>query len=154
MVATMPKDSDIQAWPQEGRFGFFLRQALKTRYGGRLPSASVFAADFNLRNTDTPTISAESARKWMRGISMPHPSRMRTLGKWLDLDFNQALGVSARNALPQKEPSVHGHIRGLAGLTQSSSQELMACFEKLNPRQQAVMLSLIAAIVEVGQRLE
>jgi hypothetical protein len=45
-----------------------------------------FVNQFNLRAYGTNTIAYETARKWLKGISIPQLSKMKVLIKWLDLD--------------------------------------------------------------------
>lgn len=81
----MNKSNDIKE-----NFAALLRDSLRSRFG-RIPSAAVVAREFNLRAYDTPPISQESARRWMRGVSLPEEQRLRVLVNWLNLDFNAAL---------------------------------------------------------------
>jgi hypothetical protein len=74
-------------------FASHLRTSLKAQYKGRLPSAAILARDFNLRSYDTPPISGESARRWLRGICLPEEDRLRVLVNWLNLDFNRVLAL-------------------------------------------------------------
>lgn len=87
-------------------FSRAINEALRAHYG-RVPSAAVTARDFNLRNHDTPPISEETARRWMRGLSLPEGERMGVLVKWLALDLNTIFGdaspVSLRMPLDQQE---------------------------------------------------
>jgi hypothetical protein len=66
-------------------FAVHLRKILTANYGS-IPSASKFADDFNLRAVDTKTISRETARKWMRGESIPEINRLKVLIHWLKLN--------------------------------------------------------------------
>jgi hypothetical protein len=81
----MNKTNDIKE-----NFAALLRDSLRSRFG-RIPSAAVVAREFNLRAYDTPPISQESARRWIRGVSLPEEQRLRVLVNWLNLDFNAAL---------------------------------------------------------------
>jgi hypothetical protein len=69
------------------RFGHVFREALKKAYG-RLPSAAFVAAQFNLHCTGTTAVSQESARRWIRGCSIPDPDRLLALSRWLRIDYN------------------------------------------------------------------
>lgn len=96
----MQKTNDIKS-----NFSALLRDSLKSRFG-RIPSAAVIAREFNLRAYNTDPISQESARRWIRGVSLPEEERLRVLVTWLDLDFN--------SVLRPREPSPgvrshHGH---------------------------------------------
>lgn len=81
----MAKTNDIKE-----NFSALLRDSLRSRFG-RIPSAAVFAREFNLRAYDTSPISQESARRWLRGVSLPEEARLRVLVNWLNLNFNDAL---------------------------------------------------------------
>jgi hypothetical protein len=81
----MKKQSEIK-----DSFSSSLRICLKAYYG-KIPSASTFAKDFNLRAYDTLPITQESARRWMRGVSLPEEDRLCVLINWLNLDFNEIL---------------------------------------------------------------
>ena len=81
----MNKTSDIKE-----NFSAILRDSLRKRFG-RIPSAAVVAREFNLRAYDTSPVSQESARRWLRGVSLPEEERLRVLVNWLNLDFNAAL---------------------------------------------------------------
>lgn len=71
----------------KNNFSKVLRDALRKIYG-KLPSASVLAGEFNLRAYDTTPITQETARRWIRGISMPEDTRTKVLADWLKLDMN------------------------------------------------------------------
>ena len=85
IVRVMAKSNDIKE-----NFSALLRDSLRSRFG-RIPSAAVVAREFNLRAYDTTPISQESARRWLRGVSLPEEERLRVLVNWLNLDFNEAL---------------------------------------------------------------
>ena len=57
-----------------------------TRKLGRQVSAQQFADQFNLRAHGTDTISRETARKWIRGITIPDYERLAVLIGWLELN--------------------------------------------------------------------
>ena len=89
----MNKTNDIKE-----NFSAILRDSLRKRFG-RIPSAAVVAREFNLRAYDTSPVSQESARRWLRGVSLPEEERLRVLVNWLNLDFNAAL-----------RPKTNGHL--------------------------------------------
>lgn len=64
-------------------FSIELVDSLKRVYGGRLPSISKIARDFSLKSPHLTHISSETIRKWIRGESLPHISRMQVLIDWL-----------------------------------------------------------------------
>lgn len=65
------------------------------------------AREFNLRAYDTTPISQESARRWIRGVSLPEEERLRVLVEWLDLDFNEALRAKSCYPKPRFMTSVN-----------------------------------------------
>jgi len=57
-------------------------------YYGRVPSASILARDFNFRvGIEGTQISQETARRWIRGISMPELDKLQVLVDWLNLEM-------------------------------------------------------------------
>lgn len=69
------------------KFSVKLLEALKKHYG-KIPSASIFANDFNLRSRQTKPISNETARRWMRGESLPDLNKLAVILSYLDLDLS------------------------------------------------------------------
>lgn len=88
----MKKQSEIK-----DSFSRSLRYCLNAYYG-KIPSAATFARDFNLRAYGTAPITQESARRWMRGVSLPEEDRLRVLINWLDLDYNKILRYPSKQA--------------------------------------------------------
>jgi hypothetical protein len=76
-------------------FSTELRKRLKLRYG-RLPSAAFVALHFNGRVSEYDGISQETARRWMRGVSIPRYTHFGILSDWLKLDINSVFD-SANN---------------------------------------------------------
>ena len=64
-------------------FALQLKSELLNHYNGVMPSFNVIARDFTLHSPDLPPVSSETIRKWLRGESMPHISRMQVLIEWL-----------------------------------------------------------------------
>lgn len=60
-----------------------LTECLRNAYRGQLPSIAVIARDFSLKSPHLPHVSGETIRKWLRGESLPHVSRMQVLIDWL-----------------------------------------------------------------------
>jgi hypothetical protein len=69
------------------QFGYVFRSALKKAYG-EIPSAAFVAVQFNRRCLGTEAVSQESARRWIRGFSIPDPVRLSVLSSWLEIDYN------------------------------------------------------------------
>ena len=78
-------DTIIKKFSQE------LNRCLKIKYKKRLKN-SEFATFYNLNFTRS--ITSETARKWLLGISVPSVSIMKDLAHWLDMNlsdlFNKA----------------------------------------------------------------
>lgn len=144
----MNKTNDIKE-----NFAALLRDSLRSRFG-RIPSAAVVAREFNLRAYDTPPISQESARRWMRGVSLPEEQRLRVLVNWLNLDFNAALrpgrhlnghGLAGHAALNNGHGSrqyLHnGHAADGNGLPHATGNptDLAALVQQLNADQRQVL---------------
>ncbi len=70
------------------RFAEILKQALLKKYK-KVPSGYFFADQFNLRAEGTTTITAETARKWIKGLSVPEIDRFKVLIKWLEFDVDE-----------------------------------------------------------------
>ncbi len=110
-------------------FAQAMTDALRVHYG-RTPSAAVAARDFNLRNLNTPAISEETARRWMRGLSLPEGERMTVLVRWLGLDMN----------------GIFGNQKTSVSAGRSDQQEVLKLLNELNPTQ----LNLIKNLISVG----
>jgi hypothetical protein len=68
-------------------FSIALQKALLKRYK-KIPSSSFIAKEFNLRSAFTKPITAEAARRWIKGISVPEFEKLAILRNWLALDLN------------------------------------------------------------------
>ena len=67
------------------KFAEVLKLHLIKKYK-KVPSGYFFANQFNLRAQGTSTITAETARKWIKGISVPEIDRFKVLIDWLDFN--------------------------------------------------------------------
>lgn len=76
------------------QFGHVFRSALKNAYG-KIPSAAFVAVQFNRRCLGTEAVSQESARRWIRGFSIPDPDRLLVLSSWLEIDYNAVFQPAA-----------------------------------------------------------
>lgn len=68
------------------RFGICLRSSLKRKYPLVKITAVFLASQYNLRSTTSNTISNETARKWLNGITLPSVHRFEVLREWLEID--------------------------------------------------------------------
>ena len=73
-------------------FSGLLNQCLIKKYN-KTPSASFVANQFNFRANGTTTITAETARKWMRGKAVPEIDRFIVLIHWLEFHPGQIFGI-------------------------------------------------------------
>jgi hypothetical protein len=76
-------------------FSGLLNQCLIKKYN-KTPSASFVANQFNFRANGTTTITAETARKWMRGKAVPEIDRFIVLIDWLEFHPGQIFGIEAK----------------------------------------------------------
>jgi hypothetical protein len=127
-------------------FSRSLRKCLQEHYG-RVPAAAVIARDFNLRAYGVDPITQESARRWIRGISIPEEDRLKVLIEWLSLDFNGVLCSNANgnsharagdgDAIPREMSSGNGD-----GLS-IPDEELVRLFFSLDEERKRLILELI-----------
>jgi hypothetical protein len=59
-----------------------------------VPSGAFLSNQFNLRAEGTSTITAETARKWVKGLSVPEIDRFKVLIKWLELDVDSIFNTT------------------------------------------------------------
>jgi hypothetical protein len=69
------------------KFAAVLSRAIIKKYK-KMPSGYFLANNFNLRAEGTTTITAETARKWIKGLSVPEIDRFKVLIKWLEFDID------------------------------------------------------------------
>ena len=75
------------------KFAEVLNRSLVKKYK-KVPSGSFLANQFNLRAEGTTTITAETARKWVKGLSVPEIDRFKVLIKWLELDVDSIFNTT------------------------------------------------------------
>ncbi len=109
------------------------------RHYGRMPSASVVARDFNLRCTqDVKPITNETARRWIKGISIPELMRLNVLSNWIGLDIgnlqknNSAANLTTTNTL-----------RGEEG-----EEALLKIYRKLNAQDKRIIQGLMRSLAK------
>ena len=124
----------------KNNFSIHLQNKLRERYG-KIPSCAVFARDFSLLARDVEPISIETARKWIRGKSLPHAARLRVLCAWLQIDTS--LGqLDTNNYSPS---TMNGHSTN--GVHQPTS-ELLRLTEKLSPAEVEVLIDLVKIYIK------
>ena len=75
------------------KFAEVLSRALIKKYK-KVPSGAFLSNQFNLRAEGTTTITAETARKWVKGLSVPEIDRFKVLIKWLELDVDSIFNTT------------------------------------------------------------
>ena len=114
-------------------------------YYGRMPSASVVSRDFNLRANDDSAISQETARRWMRSLSLPEIERLQVLVEWLGLDMSF---FASRNA-PVETEGYKGPVRRNTGVTLDPLEAyLLKCFKETDARGKHCLINLAKSLHE------
>ncbi len=85
-----------------------LKESLLRKFG-KIPSANTIANQFNLRAYGTKTITRETARKWVLGLSVPEIDKLVILIEWLNIDASVlfASNLEEANHLTNKQ---NGHL--------------------------------------------
>jgi hypothetical protein len=107
--------------PNLEAFSTRLRERLRKKYG-RLPSAAFVAIHFNRQNSLKKPISQETARRWMRGVSMPSYQHLFVLSTWLAFDINQVVAsdnAQSTEAAPSQKVEFSENTMRLAELLSS-----------------------------------
>ena len=111
-------------------FSTQLRAKLRAHFRGRIPSAAAVAIYFNLQAQDISLqISQETARRWIRGLCIPDPERLRILVSWIGIDLHGALFCTP------KSPPVQ--------MPDRMAQEVIELFKDLGIAQQNSVLDLL-----------
>lgn len=132
-------------------FSVELVESLKRAYGGQMPSIATVARDFSLKSPHLTHVSNETIRKWIRGESLPHVSRMQVLIEWLGpclatpfdkpvsaLQFRQEIFLSktvTKNSNGEFHPA---------------HDELLEIIEKLTERECQGILAIARLLAEKG----
>lgn len=127
-----------------------LMRCLLDKYG-RMPSAAVLARDFNFRSGDLSPITAETARRWIRGMSIPEMERLKLLIEWLGMrvDFlNQPeqIRTESQSLRPFSE-SRHSQEAGLS----PDEMELVRVYRGSEESVRRLMLSVVHTIQRNGK---
>jgi hypothetical protein len=104
-----------------------LRERLRTKYK-RLPSAAFIANQFNRHNKRDKGISQESARRWLRGESMPSRQNLQVLGVWLgiEVEISFAKVTSADLTADASSAAYSQRILSIAELISSAAPQMQA----------------------------
>jgi transcriptional regulator with XRE-family HTH domain len=113
-------------------------------YYGRIPSASVLARDFNLRaGGKVPPISPETARRWVRGLSMPEMEKLQVIVDWLHLEIG-FLSSTAENPAGQHDSTLSvGQSRPL----NATELALLQTFRETDIRGKRILLTIAETLI-------
>lgn len=131
----------------EGVKAIFARELCKrlVDHYGRMPSASVVSRDFNFRCPHLSPISQETARRWIRGLSVPEVERLATLVTWLSLRPDDIFRMSNRetgdgeSAWPKRKGPEE---RGLQPYFQDLDPQLLDIWPNLNDKARQLLVML------------
>lgn len=124
-----------------------------------MPSAAVLARDFNFRSQALEPITAETARRWVRGLSMPGFDRLRILIDWLEMNPNflgvgqNGIGGSGYTETKGKDGSLPDSLRingsgaVLSRELSADEAELLHLYRKSNQKLKRLLLSVAHALV-------
>ena len=113
-------------------------------YYGRIPSASILARDFNLRTgTHVAQISPETARRWIRGLSMPEMDKLQVLVDWLHLEIG-FLGSSVQSPANSTNSTLDV---GKSRISNPVEQALLQAFRETDIRGKRILLTLAETLV-------
>ena len=128
----------------KNQFSISLNQQLLSYYR-RIPSASILARDFNSRARGTMNpITQETARRWIRGLSMPEMDKLQILIQWLGVNIDLNLDeVDAR-----KSANLLGDGGKKTASLNEAEAQLLQIFRETDIRGKRVLLSLAKALLQ------
>lgn len=129
------------------KFERALRSSIARKLGRKI-SAQRFADQYNLRAHGTETISRETARKWLRGTTIPDYERLSVLIQWLDMDPIEFLHPGK----PETHPLKSDPTAFLNRDRQTSLEDLMAIAKSLDD-QSAEALFITAWALQQARKL-
>ena len=148
----MPNDLHLPELSPES-FASGLRERIRAHYGGRLPSAGELARALNQADQWRRPVSAETMRRWIRGLSLPELHRVPTLCGWLGCDPAQ-LFAPADTASAERTGSgavaVDGVLRATDGRAEAEADtaRLREHIDRLLPRLSAAELAALIVLLE------
>jgi len=126
------------------RFSTSLNQQL-LHYYRRIPSASILARDFNSRSQGLMNpITQETARRWIRGLSMPEMDKLQVLINWLDLNID----LNFKSIAPEKEVGGQVSARRTTVALNEAEAQLLQIFRETDVRGKRVLLSLAKTLMQ------
>lgn len=131
------------------RFACILNHALIKRFG-KIPSAATLAMHFNLKAGGLDPISQETARRWMRGLSLPELHRFQVLSKWLNISQEDFLNTNTTTPRkPDLPPAVRPELDGIKlSEPKELEQAMITMMRNLKLRDQQAMLLTALALTE------
>lgn len=128
-----------------------LVESLKRAYGGQLPAITAIARDFSLKAPHLSHVSTETIRKWIRGESLPHISRMQVLIDWLGNDIllpfdNPVMAMQQAH----RSKSSNGHINGSSNGSsyQPIHDRLLNIIDQLNEKECQSILAIAQLLAD------
>lgn len=126
------------------RFSTSLNQQL-LQYYRRIPSASILARDFNSRSQGLMNpITQETARRWIRGLSMPEMDKLQVLINWLDLNID----LNFKSIAPEIETGGQVNVRRTTVVLNEAEAQLLQIFRETDVRGKRVLLSLAKTLMQ------
>ena len=126
------------------RFSTSLNQQL-LEYYRRIPSASILARDFNSRSQGLMNpITQETARRWIRGLSMPEMDKLQVLINWLDLNID----LNFKSIAPEKETGAQINARRTTVVLNETEAQLLQIFRETDVRGKRILLSLAKTLMQ------
>jgi hypothetical protein len=126
------------------RFSTSLNQQL-LQYYRRIPSASILARDFNSRSQGLMNpITQETARRWIRGLSMPEMDKLQVLINWLDLNID----LNFKSIAPEMETGGQVNVRRTTVVLNEAEAQLLQIFRETDVRGKRVLLSLAKTLMQ------
>ena len=132
-----------------------LIEGLKRAYGGRLPSIAAIARDFALKAPHLSHVSTETIRKWIRGESLPHISRMQVLIDWLGNDIAlpfdkpvMALQLAQRNLTTNGHTNGNGYNHQIASACHPIHDQLVKVIDQLNEKECQSILAIAQLLAD------
>lgn len=126
----------MSATPYSVNFAVRLRAVLRRRFAGSIPSAALIARELNRFDASHGPLSAETVRRWIRGLSTPELSRFRTLCAFLKCTPSEvsylllvhpesADGNDARSE-PVNQAAPQGVRQALYSLMESADEDVLS----------------------------
>ena len=132
-----------------GKFERALRASIARKLGRKI-SAQRFADQYNLRAYGTETISRETARKWIRGTTIPDYERLAVLVQWLELDPLEFLHPDH----PKENRPTPDAAHFLNRNRRASVEDLMAIVKSLDDQSAEALFITAWALQQAGKRSE